>query len=378
MLDSRKLPTRAMLVRLIEAFDAAPRPFMLKCSGGQDRTSFAAALYLIHRGGWHAFAQASGAIRALSLSAFSQETSALAAAFPGFRARGFHGAPLGTGSPNSYDPERLKAWLDARGHGRSLCGIFSVPDPQPAISGEAWHGRARACSLARIFLPPAQKALLDAVLQRLEDAPLLPAGRCRARAKPFSVEESNFGALGWVADKTGYRYQATHPVTGKAWPDIPPALLALWDDIAAARRRRNAAWSISTARARAWACTRTATRTTLAAPVVWCRWATAPCSASAARHGAARPERHLVSGDVVMFGGEARLAYHGIDRILPGTSTLVPAAGGSISLCAGCAKSIRLPTERRPESGGGAETRNTRAVFGRGIKKERPAMETGR
>ena len=55
MLDSRKLPTRAMLEQLIVSFDAAPRPFMLKCSGGQDRTSFAAAvLYLIHRGGWAA------------------------------------------------------------------------------------------------------------------------------------------------------------------------------------------------------------------------------------------------------------------------------------------------------------------------------------
>src|ERR1700733_9976510 len=43
MLDSRKLPTQAMLIRLIETFDSAPRPFMLKCSGGQDRTSFAAA-----------------------------------------------------------------------------------------------------------------------------------------------------------------------------------------------------------------------------------------------------------------------------------------------------------------------------------------------
>src|ERR1700733_11368706 len=52
MLDSRKLPTRDMLVTLIESFDTAPRPFLLKCSGGQDRTSFAAALYLIHRDGW--------------------------------------------------------------------------------------------------------------------------------------------------------------------------------------------------------------------------------------------------------------------------------------------------------------------------------------
>src|SRR3981081_845743 len=54
MLDSRKLPTKDMLVQLIAACDAAPRPFMLKCSGGQDRTSFAAALYIIHRDGWSA------------------------------------------------------------------------------------------------------------------------------------------------------------------------------------------------------------------------------------------------------------------------------------------------------------------------------------
>src|ERR1700722_17179599 len=58
MLDSRKLPPQPMLMRLIEAFDNAPRPFVLKCSGGQDRTSFAAALYLIHRGGWTAMGEA--------------------------------------------------------------------------------------------------------------------------------------------------------------------------------------------------------------------------------------------------------------------------------------------------------------------------------
>ena len=58
MLDSRHLPTANMLARLLDCFDAAPRPFMLKCSGGQDRTSFAAALYLIHRSGWNAMAEA--------------------------------------------------------------------------------------------------------------------------------------------------------------------------------------------------------------------------------------------------------------------------------------------------------------------------------
>ena len=39
----------------------------------------------------------------------------------------------------------------------------------------------------------------------------------------------------------------------------------------------------------------------------------------------------LNSGDVLVFGGPARLMYHGIDRILPGTSTLVP-GGGRINL----------------------------------------------
>ncbi len=80
------------------------------------------------------------------------------------------------------------------------------------------------------FPPPAQKQLLDDVLARLEQAPLyrpvMPGN-----GKPFSVEESCFGQLGWVSDKSGYRYQPRHPVTGTAWPDIPPPLLALWAEI---------------------------------------------------------------------------------------------------------------------------------------------------
>ena len=80
------------------------------------------------------------------------------------------------------------------------------------------------------FSPLQQKALLDDVLARLEQAPLYrPA--MPGNAKPFSVEESNFGILGWVSDKAGYRYQAAHPVTGAPWPAIPDTLLALWEQI---------------------------------------------------------------------------------------------------------------------------------------------------
>jgi alkylated DNA repair protein (DNA oxidative demethylase) len=42
--------------------------------------------------------------------------------------------------------------------------------------------------------------------------------------KPLSVRMSNCGPLGWVADTSGYRYQAEHPVTGKPWPPIPTLL----------------------------------------------------------------------------------------------------------------------------------------------------------
>jgi len=65
MMDSRRLPTREMLVTLIDSFDRAPKPFLVKCSGGQDRTSLAAALYLVHRDGWRAVETAQRQFRAL-------------------------------------------------------------------------------------------------------------------------------------------------------------------------------------------------------------------------------------------------------------------------------------------------------------------------
>ena len=72
----------------------------------------------------------------------------------------------------------------------------------------------------------AQAALAATVFARLRQAPpyrpLTPGGR------PFSVEMSNFGPLGWVSDRAGYRYQAIHPETGRPWPAIPSFLLDLW------------------------------------------------------------------------------------------------------------------------------------------------------
>ena len=126
MLDSRKLPTRAMLAALIAAFDEAPRPFLLKCSGGQDRTGFAASLYLIHRQGWGA--------RAAALEEFAagarkqQRWSKLLLAHAEEESGG---GALGAWIKNDYEPQRFAAWLDARGQGDSFAGIFERPRRSP-------------------------------------------------------------------------------------------------------------------------------------------------------------------------------------------------------------------------------------------------------
>jgi hypothetical protein len=131
MLDSRRLPTQPMLMRLIEAFDSAPRPFVLKCSGGQDRTSFAAALYLIHRGGWAEMAQARAQYARFPYLHFPKKHQRWLGPFLDFAAEDAHGAPLAQWIRDHYAPERLKQWLDERGLNDSYAGIFVIPTRSP-------------------------------------------------------------------------------------------------------------------------------------------------------------------------------------------------------------------------------------------------------
>jgi hypothetical protein len=127
MLDSRKLPTRDMLVRLIESFDTAPRPFLLKCSGGQDRTSFAAALYLVHRGGWPAMAQAQAQFARFPYLHFPKSQQRWLKPFLTFAREDSGGTPLAAWIAGAYTPEKLKDWLDTHGLAGSHAGIFTKP-----------------------------------------------------------------------------------------------------------------------------------------------------------------------------------------------------------------------------------------------------------
>jgi len=131
MLDSRKLPTRPLLERLIQCFDQAPRPFMLKCSGGQDRTSFAAALYLIHSRGWQAFDQAAAQYSRFPYLHFPKQHQRWLRPFLNFAQQDSNGLTLAAWISEHYQPEKLRDWLEQQGLRNSHGGIFTVPTRSP-------------------------------------------------------------------------------------------------------------------------------------------------------------------------------------------------------------------------------------------------------
>jgi DNA oxidative demethylase len=181
------------------------------------------------------------------------------------------------------------------------------------------------------FLDPQdQQALVAEVLSAVRDAPfyrpVTPGGQ------EMSVEMTNLGPLGWVTDRHGYRYQATHPLTGRPWPDMPPALAAIWRDLAGPRvgpdcclvnlYRDGARMGLHQDRDEA----------DFAFPVVSVSLGdTALFRIGGAVRRDATGSMRLASGDVVVLAGAARLAFHGVDRTLPGSSRLVP-GGGRINL----------------------------------------------
>ena len=128
MLDSRSLPTREMLVRLFDAFDAAPRPFLVKCSGGQDRTSLAAALYLIHKGGWSALPVAQVQFARWPYLHNPKTHQRWLKHFPRFAAEEAGSRPLAQWVRESYTPEHLRDWLDAHDLAGTYKDIFVKPN----------------------------------------------------------------------------------------------------------------------------------------------------------------------------------------------------------------------------------------------------------
>ncbi len=177
----------------------------------------------------------------------------------------------------------------------------------------------------------AQEALVDDLRTVVRAAPLFTPVMPRT-GKPFSVRMTNCGPLGWISDRDGYRYAAAHPATAEPWPAIPERLLALWTEVTGHEAPPEACLvNVYGAQAR-MGLHQDRDEEDLAAPLLsvslgdTCRFRLGGTDRAAPTRSFA-----LASGDVLCLSGPARLAFHGVDRILPGTSTLL-SGGGRINL----------------------------------------------
>jgi alkylated DNA repair protein (DNA oxidative demethylase) len=179
--------------------------------------------------------------------------------------------------------------------------------------------------------PERQEALVALLFDLVSRAPFFTPVMPRS-GRPFSVVMTNLGSLGWVSDRRGYRYQPHHPATGEPWPAIPEEILAVWREVAGYPHLPEACLVNYYRPGARMGLHRDVDEEDFAAPVVSISLGDSALFRIGGneRQG---PTRSLIlaSGDVAVLAGEARLAYHGIDRVMAGTSRLVE-GGGRLNL----------------------------------------------
>jgi len=178
----------------------------------------------------------------------------------------------------------------------------------------------------------AQAALLAEIRRLIAQAPLFTPTMPRS-GKPMSVRMTNCGPLGWVTDKQrGYRYQPTHPETGKPWPPMPGMLLDLWNELARYPAPPQACLVNYYAGSAKMGLHQDKDEEDFAAPVLSVSLGDTGIFRVGGRSRKDPTQKfELKSGDEVVPGGEDRLAYHGIDGSLSGTADLL-AEGGRFNL----------------------------------------------
>jgi DNA oxidative demethylase len=212
--------------------------------------------------------------------------------------------------------------------------------PRPAPRGMA-AGGAGLRVIPGYLDRPAQEKLLAVLREIMRVAPVYTP-RMPKSGRPLSVRMTNCGPLGWMTDAAGYRYQESHPETGAPWPPIPEILLAAWRDLSGYPHPPEACLINIYGPAARMGLHQDRDEDDMTAPVVSLSLGDS-CLFRIGGDRRNEPTRalRLSSGDAVVLGGGARLAFHGVDRIISGTSTLLR-EGGRINL------TLRRVTRPRP------------------------------
>lgn len=143
----------------------------------------------------------------------------------------------------------------------------------------------------------------------------------------MSVAMTNCGAAGWITDRRGYRYEGTDPTTGRKWPAMPGAFSSLAERAAAEagwpgfapdsclinRYEPGARLSLHQDR----------NEHDFAQPIVSVSLGLPAVFLFGGAERSGRPQRlRLTSGDVVVWGGPARLFFHGVDPLADGSDSV--------------------------------------------------------
>ena len=174
-----------------------------------------------------------------------------------------------------------------------------------------------------------QRKIIDDLRRVVSSAPLFspdtPFG------KPMSVKMTSAGRYGWYSDLRGYRYIAEHP-SGSAWPPIPSSIMGVWDSVSRCERQPDCCLVNRYVQGSKMGMHRDCDEANFEFPVVSISLGdSALFRIGNLVRGGRTESLWLRSGDVVVMGGEGRLAYHGVDRIEFGSSGLLR-NGGRINL----------------------------------------------
>jgi len=175
----------------------------------------------------------------------------------------------------------------------------------------------------------AQEAMVEAVRGIVAAAPLFRP--VTARGQQMSVRMTSAGRVGWVSDRRGYRYEPRHP-SGGPWPPIPPQVLAVWEAVSGDPAPPDCCLVNFYGEGARMGMHQDRDEADFAHPVVSISLGDeALFRIGNVERGGRTESLWLRSGDVLVMGGAARLLHHGIDRVKPGTSTLLK-DGGRLNL----------------------------------------------